>query len=76
MDRQVMNYSLERQGPVPLGSVLGKKGNGEGRRLFYMLVFLEGSVLFLSPTVPSRKRSVSSNGLDQLSATFISDGEG
>lgn len=58
------------------GSVLGERGNGEGRRLFYMLVFLKGSGLFFSSTVPSQKRSVSSNGLDQLSATFISDGEG
>lgn len=31
---QVMNYSLEGHAPVPFGSVLWEKGNGEGRRLF------------------------------------------
>lgn len=40
-----------------------------------MLVFLKGFVLFLCLTVPSQKRSIAFHGWNQLSASFILDGE-
>lgn len=41
-------------------SLVWERGNGEGVRLFYMIVFLNSSGLFLSPKVPPKKRSISS----------------
>lgn len=41
-------------------SFVWERGNGEGVRLFYMIVFLNISGLFLSPKVPPKKRSISS----------------